>query len=57
MAKSHLLVLASLAGYAWAQFPPKPEGVTRLQSKFHENVTISFKEVRLALRIPLVTFG
>jgi hypothetical protein len=28
-----------------AQFPPRPEGVTVLKSKFHENVTISFKEV------------
>lgn len=27
-----------------AQFPPKPEGVTVLQSKFHENVTLSYKE-------------
>ena len=29
-----------------AQFPPKPEGITVLKSKFHENVTISFKQVR-----------
>lgn len=29
-----------------AQFPPKPEGVTVLKSKFNENVTISYKEVR-----------
>ncbi|GAB1317110.1 Lysosomal protective protein [Madurella fahalii] len=27
-----------------AQFPPKREGITVLQSKFHENVNISFKE-------------
>lgn len=38
-------------GLAWqiqhvaAQFPPPPEGVKVLKSKFHENVTISFKEV------------
>ena len=38
------LVLAALAGLAAAQFPPKPEGVKVLQSKFHENVTISYKE-------------
>ncbi|PHH78665.1 hypothetical protein CDD83_3947 [Cordyceps sp. RAO-2017] len=25
-------------------FPPVPEGLTVLRSKFHENVTISFKE-------------
>jgi len=31
-----------------AQFPPKPEGLTVIKSKFHENVTISFKEVSMA---------
>lgn len=39
------LFVASLIGLGVAQFPPKPEGVTRLKSKFHENVTLSFKEV------------
>ncbi|KAK4154409.1 Alpha/Beta hydrolase protein [Chaetomidium leptoderma] len=29
---------------ARAQFPPKREGITVIQSKFHENVSISFKE-------------
>ncbi|KAK2599802.1 hypothetical protein N8I77_011526 [Diaporthe amygdali] len=38
------LLVASLIGLGVAQFPPKPEGVTRLKSKFHENVTLSFKE-------------
>jgi hypothetical protein len=28
-----------------SQFPPQPKGITVLKSKFHENVTISFKEV------------
>lgn len=42
---------ALLAGLAVAQFPPKPEGVTVLRSKFHENVTISFKEVCFLLNI------
>lgn len=27
-------------------FPPRPEGITVLKSKFHEDVTISYKEVR-----------
>ncbi|KAI1084335.1 serine carboxypeptidase [Whalleya microplaca] len=36
-----LSVLASLAG---AQFPPTPEGVTVLKSKFGDGVTISYKE-------------
>lgn len=30
-------------------FPPQPEGLTILRSKFHPNVTISFKEVRPSL--------
>lgn len=30
---------------AAAQFPRIPNGVTTVRSKFHENVTISFKEV------------
>ncbi|PTB41792.1 uncharacterized protein TrAFT101_009592 [Trichoderma asperellum] len=41
---SAAVLLSGLAGVAIAQFPPKPEGVTVLRSKFHENVTISFKE-------------
>lgn len=28
-----------------AQFPASPEGVTVLKSRFHDNVTISYKEV------------
>ena len=40
-----LSLLAAAAGLAAAQFPPKPEGITVLKSRFHENVTISFKEV------------
>jgi hypothetical protein len=42
---SKSLLLGSLAGLAAAQFPPTPEGVRVIRSKFHENVTISFKEV------------
>lgn len=34
-----------LADLAIAQFPPKPTGTTVLRSRFHENVTISYKEV------------
>ena len=43
---SAAVLLGGLSSLALAQFPPKPEGVTVLRSKFHENVTISFKEVR-----------
>lgn len=45
------LLLASLAGLGIAQFPPKPEGVTTLKSKLHENVTLSFKEVSTFVHI------
>ncbi|KAL7800278.1 Alpha/Beta hydrolase protein [Trichoderma ceciliae] len=41
---SAALLLGGLTGLTFAQFPPKPEGLTVLRSKFHENVTISFKE-------------
>lgn len=39
-------LFGGLLGLACAQFPPKREGVKWLESKFHENVTISYKEVR-----------
>jgi hypothetical protein len=45
---SGLLAIASLATqilFAHAQFPPKPEGVTILDSKFGDGVYISYKEV------------
>ncbi|KAH6639940.1 serine carboxypeptidase [Truncatella angustata] len=38
------LVWGSLLSVAVAQFPPEPKGITVLKSKFHENVTISYKE-------------
>lgn len=49
MASTSIWVLTSLAGLASAQFPPKPEGITLLRSKFHENVTLSFKEASTIL--------
>lgn len=39
-----LLAVALSAG-VHAQFPPKPQGVTTIQSRFHKDVTISYKEV------------
>ncbi|CAG9939737.1 unnamed protein product [Clonostachys rosea f. rosea IK726] len=39
-----LPVAIGFAGFATAQFPPKPEGQKILRSKFHENVTITYKE-------------
>ncbi|KAI1859911.1 uncharacterized protein JN550_011830 [Neoarthrinium moseri] len=38
------LLACSLIGLVAGQFPPEPKGVTILKSKFHENVTISYKE-------------
>ena len=38
-------VFAVLMVLAHAQFPPTPEGVTVVKSKFHEGVTISYKDV------------
>lgn len=45
LAASIILGLPLFLQYVEAQFPPQPEGLTVLKSKFHENVTISFKEV------------
>ncbi|KAK4164293.1 serine carboxypeptidase [Cladorrhinum sp. PSN259] len=44
MRTAHLLSGSLALHLAHAQFPPKREGVTVIKSKFHENVTISFKE-------------
>ncbi|KAI0123686.1 carboxypeptidase C [Xylariales sp. AK1849] len=38
------LLCAVFSGVAAARFPPTPEGIKILKSKFHENVTISYKE-------------
>lgn len=50
--RSQLSVVALvgvLARASLAQFPPTPEGVTVLKSKFDEGITISYKEVRILL--------
>lgn len=49
MLSSASLALVGLVGLATAQFPPTPEGIKVLKSKFHENVTISYKEVSALL--------
>ena len=43
-----LLGLAITAQHALAQFPPPLDGVTVLKSKFNQDITISYKEVKLA---------
>jgi hypothetical protein len=42
---SVLLSGAFLASSAVAQFPPKPEDVKTVKSKFHQGIEISYKEV------------
>ncbi|KAK7424644.1 hypothetical protein QQZ08_008527 [Neonectria magnoliae] len=46
------VALSGLLSLAFAQFPPQPEGVLTVISKFHENVTISFKEPGLCETTP-----
>lgn len=44
-----LTALLSIAVLTTGQyFPPPPDGVTTVQSKTHEGVSISFKEVHLS---------
>lgn len=53
MMKGKSLLFALTLGFgAHAQFPPAREGITVVQSKFHENVSISFKEVGLLFPRP-----
>ncbi|KXJ89275.1 carboxypeptidase S1, partial [Microdochium bolleyi] len=47
-----LALLPLLSSLATAQFPPPREGITWLKSKFHENVTISFKEPHICETTP-----
>lgn len=42
-----LLTCALAPNFAHAQFPPTPEGLTVVDSKFKEGVKISYKEVRI----------
>lgn len=43
--RSVLAVAGALIAPVVGQFPPTPEGLIVLKSKFNENITISFKEV------------
>jgi len=40
--------LLALTGFSYAQFPPTPEGVTLLDSRFGDGVQLSWKEVCLS---------
>ena len=40
------LALLMCITFALAQFPPEPEGITVLRSRFDNGVTISYKEVQ-----------
>jgi len=55
----YLLVNALIFSLAVAQFPPTPENVTVIKSRFDEGITISYKEVctlGLLLLAPLNAF-
>ena len=41
---SPLAASLSLLAYVSAQFPPAPEGVTTIKSKFNDGIKISYKE-------------
>lgn len=46
MRLSQLVGASALStGFAVAQSPPKPQGTTVLDSRFHDGVQISYKEV------------
>jgi hypothetical protein len=47
MRVSNAVSLLALAGISSAQFPPTPEGVTEIESKFGDGVRLSWKEVGL----------
>jgi hypothetical protein len=49
MRVSNAVSLLALAGTSYAQFPPTPEGVTEIESKFGDGVRLSWKEVSLLL--------
>lgn len=52
----HLLAASLLAPLlVRAQFPPTPEGITLLKSKFNENITISYKEASTITHEPSST--
>jgi len=46
---SALLPGALWAASAVAQFPPKPEHVKTVKSKFHQGIEISYKEVDVCI--------
>ena len=51
------IVHALLLNFAFSQFPPKPENTTTLQSRFHEGITISFKEVSNEMLLSAAVLG
>ncbi len=54
------IFVALLCAFTVAQFPPAPENVTTIKSRFNDKITISYKEVcavdLLPLRSPWVGF-
>ncbi|GAB7360241.1 hypothetical protein MBLNU230_g8001t1 [Neophaeotheca triangularis] len=50
--KNAALLLAATSPFAFAQFPPEPEGITVLRSQFDSEVTISYKETEICETTP-----
>lgn len=50
--KACVAAAISFGSLATAQFPPTPEGVKELQSKFHPGVKVSYKEPGLCETTP-----
>lgn len=42
-----VIAIIALLPFGLAQFPPTPENVTTIKSKYNSEITISYKEVRL----------
>jgi hypothetical protein len=60
MLRNQLLTLGAiggLTGLGAAQFPPKPEGVSVLESKLEDGVRISYKEVRICHNMTILRCG
>jgi hypothetical protein len=42
----YLILLTTFPGLSKAQFPPLPQDIQVVSSKFHDGVTLSYKQVR-----------
>jgi hypothetical protein len=54
---AEILTLFVLIVATFAQFPPEPEGITTLKSKFGDGVSISYKQVLLLHPPNIISFA